>query len=132
MQQLQYLRDKGINSDPHDTFDADLKHLLETKLDDNHQIILMGDFNVPMDETNPFTTMLKDLGLKEVITGKYTPPQGRSTYKYGSMIINGIWTSEHIDLIQGGHEDLLSQSGDHCLTHSQNQYHENLVANDPQ
>ena len=113
-QQLQYLRNAGIHTDPLETFDTDLKKLIENKLDNNHKIILMGDFNIPMNKNNSFTTMLKDLGLKEVITEKYTPVQGHSTYKYGSNIIDGLWTSEDVDMLQGGYGDLFSPSGDHC------------------
>ena len=114
MQHLQFLRNDGIHTKPFETFDTDLKNLIKNKIDNNHKIILMGDFNVPMDKTNLFTTMLKDLGSKEVITEKYRQEQGRSTYKYGSTIIDGIWMSNNIDMLQGGYGDLLSPSGDHC------------------
>ena len=74
----------------------------------------MGDFNVPMNKTNQFTAMLSDLGLHKIITTKYHPDEGQSTYQYGSTIIDGIWTTDDIEMIQGGYEDLLSHSGDHC------------------
>ena len=114
MQQLQYLRDRDIDTDPHACFDADLKGLIEGKITEGHKIILMGDFNVLMNKTNSFTSMLLDLGLQEIITKKYSPEEGRSTYRHGSTIIDSIWTSENLDMIQGGYEDLLSHSGDHC------------------
>ena len=57
--------------------------------------------------------MLCELGLNEVITTKYHPEPGRSTYRHGSNIIDGIWTTDDIDIIQGGYEDILSPSGDH-------------------
>ena len=114
MQHLQFLLNEGIHTDPFKIFDKDLKKIVESKLDKNHKIILMGDFNIPMDKSNSFTTMFQDLGLKEVITEKYRPEQGRSTYKYSSTIIDGIWTWENINMIQGGYGDLLSPSGDHC------------------
>jgi len=114
MQQLQFLRNKGDITDPHDRFDNDLKSLIEEKLDNEHKIILLGDFNVPITKSNKFTTMLKDLGLQEVITKKYQPEEGRSTYKHGNTIIDGIWTTDNIELVQGGYEDIFSPSGDHC------------------
>ena len=63
-QQLQYMRTKNImNIDPIQKYDQDLKELIQEKLLNGHKIILMGDFNIPLDETNTLTDMLKDLGL---------------------------------------------------------------------
>ena len=74
----------------------------------------MGDFNVPLNKKNKFTDMLMDLGLQEIIINKYHPEEGRSTFKHGSMIMDGIWATEDITLVQGGYEDVLSPSDDHC------------------
>ena len=76
MQQLKYLRNKEITTDPHACFDTDLQNLIESKIKEGHKIVLMGDFNVPMNKTNHFTSMLLDLGLQEVITTKYHPEGG--------------------------------------------------------
>ena len=70
MQQLQYLQNKEINTDPRVRFDQDLQQLIETKLEDGHKIVLMGDFNILMNKTNRFTSMLSDLGLHGIITNK--------------------------------------------------------------
>ena len=76
----------------------------------------MGDFNLPIFEANSFTSMLKDLGLHELITSKYASQQHPPppTYKHGSKAIDGIWGSCNIRIAQGGYEDLLSGSRDHC------------------
>ena len=113
-QQLQYLRNTGDITDPHTKFDDDLQQLITDKLNEEHRIILMGDFNVPVNRKNKFTDMLKNLGLREILTDKYKPEHDRSTYKHGSTIIDGIWATDNIELVQGGYEDLLSPSGDHC------------------
>ena len=114
MQHLQYLRRNRIGEDPLTCFDRDLRNLITSRIEDGHKIILMGDFNVPMNEENTFTNMLRDIGLNEIITQKYNPEKGRTTYKYGSSIIDGIWTTDNLDLVQGGYEDILSHSSDHC------------------
>ena len=116
-QQLQYMRANDIqNIDPIQKFDTDLKNLIQEKRIKGHKIILMGDFNVPLDEENTFTNMLRDSGLREAIIEKYVeegttaPP----TFKHGTKKIDGIWITEDIEVIKGGHEDLLSPGGDHC------------------
>ena len=83
---------------------------------EGHNIILMGDFNLLVHEVNLFTSMLKELGLRELITSKYASQQNspQTTYKHGSKAIDGIWGSCNIRIAQGGYEDLLSSSGDHC------------------
>ena len=58
--------------------------------------------------------MLRELGLQEVLTNKYTTQPGQSTSKHGTTIIDGMWTTVDLEFIQGGHEDVLSPSGDHC------------------
>ena len=93
-QQLQYLRDRGGTTDPHDQFDLDLKQLIKAKLKEGHEIILMGDFNVPINKTIKFTKMLTFLRLSGVITKKYQADPHQSTYQYGSTIIDGIWTTD--------------------------------------
>ena len=76
----------------------------------------MGDFNLPVFEQNPFTSMLRNLGLRELITSKYAT-QGQippTAYRHGTKAIDGIWGSANIRIAQGGYEDLFSGSGDHC------------------
>ena len=52
----------------------------------------MGDFNVPLDEVNSFTKMLKELDLKEAIITKYVPEGSRAppTYAHGTKKIDRI------------------------------------------
>ena len=76
--------------DPIQHFDEDLKDLIDTKIQENHNIILMGDFNIPINKQNKFTKMLSELGLHKVITQKYKPTEEQATYKYGKTIIDGI------------------------------------------
>ena len=70
--------------DPHDKFELDLKSLIESKLQEGHKIILMGDFNVPVNRENRFTVVLTNLGLTETLTKKYQAKPNQLTYKYGS------------------------------------------------
>ena len=76
----------------------------------------MGDFNVPVYELKSFTSMLKELGLRKLITSKYAsqknPPT--TTYRHGSKAIDRIWGSCNIRIAQGGYKNLLSSSGDNC------------------
>ena len=60
--------------------------------------------------------MLQDLGLQEAILEKYVPEGQRAppTFKYGTKKIDGIWITDDIEVIKGGHEDLLSPGGDNC------------------
>ena len=73
MQELRFLRKKFDESDkdPLERYEEDLKVLIESKLDEEHRVILMGDFNISMTTKNQFTTMLQDLGMKEIILDKY-------------------------------------------------------------
>ena len=72
MQQLWFLQEIGENKDPHEKYDKDLKDLLTEFNNQGHNIILMGDFNLPVYEANSLTSMLRDLGLCElIITSKY-------------------------------------------------------------
>ena len=50
------MREKGENKDPHKKYDEDLWDLLKQFNDQGHNIILMGDFNLPIYEANSFTT----------------------------------------------------------------------------
>ena len=64
-QQLRYMRANNIrNIDPIQKYDKDLKNLIQEKWLKGHKILLMGDFNAPLDEENIFTSMLHDLGLR--------------------------------------------------------------------
>lgn len=96
--------------DPHLCFDTDLKELIQTKMQENHKVILMGDLNIPMNKKNKVTKMLCDLGLTKVITKKYKADDKQSMYKYGMTIIDGILTTDDVDFVQGGYEDQLSHS----------------------
>ena len=64
MQELCYLQEKGeTKKDPHEKYDEDLKDLVKEFNAQGHNIILMGDFNLPIHEVNSFTSKLKDWGL---------------------------------------------------------------------
>ena len=55
MQQLRYLREHGEkDNDPHEQYDEDLKEFVERFLDQDHKIIVMGDFNLPISKMRPF------------------------------------------------------------------------------
>ena len=104
-QQLRYMRANNIhNIDPIQKFDQDLKQLIQTKREKGHKIILMGDFNTPLDEDNKFTRMLRDLGLREGIIEKYLKEGQRAppTFKHGTKKINGIWVTDDVEILKGG------------------------------
>ena len=116
-QQLRYIREQGnMYDDPIKLFDDDLIALIEKKRENRHRMIVMGDFNIRLDKENIFTTRLTALGFREVIIDKYmnegdtAPP----TYRYGRYKIDGIWATDEIDILQGGHGNMDSQGGDHC------------------
>ena len=117
MQQLRYLWEKHIGSDkdPLQRYNNDLKALLESKIDDEQQVILMGDFNISMTSKNCFTKILLELGMKEAILDKYTTQNSKptSTLKDGTVVIYGMRITENVGFVQGGH-DVISPSGDHC------------------
>ena len=73
MQQLTILQLHNILiTAPHKQFDDDLQKLLLEKIDKNHGVILMNDFNVSVTDKSDFIAMLHNLGMKEVSTSKYS------------------------------------------------------------
>ena len=107
MQQLCFLCKKFDESDkdPLEHYEDDLKVLIESKLDEEHRVILMGDFNISMTTKNQFKTMLQNLGMKETILDKYATETNKpsTTFKGGTTVLNGLWTTDNVDMVQGGH-----------------------------
>ena len=107
MQQYTALREKfpNITDDPLCTFDKDLEALIQSKLNKDHQIIVMGDFNqdVSTNHTKSRTKrMLDKLGIREVILEKYGSA-APSTHINGQHPIDGIFATNTIHIRQGGY-----------------------------
>ena len=107
MQQHTIIREKfpHITKGPLQLYDDDLELLIQSKIDNGHQLIVMGDFNqdiMAQGSKSSTAKMLIRLGLSETITerhGKAAP----ATHIYGKHPIDGIFTTRHIQPIKCGY-----------------------------
>ena len=113
-QQLRYLREHdNLYDDPLTAYDNDMMNLIKQKRDLGHKIFLIGDFNIRQDSVNEFTAQLEDLGLKEVLVEKYLQDKeiAPATFSGGRWKIDGVWATDDLHILQGGHSDITDTAG---------------------
>ena len=106
--QLEALAEKypGERRQPFREFRKDLKKLIRSKLDKEHQVIVGGDFNQSMKlQRDNLSKMLQSMGLREIILEKYGKDEAPNTTKRGSTPVDGVWATSAINIIRGGYDD---------------------------
>ena len=103
-QQLQKIREKypHMDEDTFSLYTKDLQKLIKSQLSDTHHMIVMGDLNQNTTGRSKLVRMLKMVGLRDPIHEKH----GGSipaTHINGSLPIDVILCSPHINIIDGGH-----------------------------
>eukprot|EP00978_Attheya_sp_CCMP212_P025602 scaffold82582_cov35-Attheya_sp.AAC.1 len=83
---------------------------------DGDQVVLMGDFNEDM-HSEPLKSMFAKLSMREIITSTNDPTKAPGTYNRGSIPIDGIWATFHLEPIRAGYTDMLHGfGGDHHIS----------------
>ena len=101
--------------DPIKIFDQDLLSMVDSFLEDKFQVVLMGDFNIPLDGRSSLEKELNERGIKDIIQSTYGYSEAPNTHVRGSRPIDAIFTSETIQMAQGGYEKGMPEISDHRL-----------------
>ena len=62
-----------MEEDPIHTFDKDLAHLIDTMQEEHYKLIIMGDFNQNIENDRGITKILREKGLKNIMTERHGP-----------------------------------------------------------
>ena len=84
-------------------------------IDDLCQVIIMGDFNIPLNGTSTLQKELQERGIEDIITNRYRARDAPGTHRRGKHPIDGIFASESILMVQGGYERGMSEITDHRM-----------------
>ena len=102
-QQLEKIRETmpKYTGNATELYHEDLENFVKEKTENNHQIVIMGDFNQDMNKTTRLTRMLRKYNIHDVIKKRH----GRmtTTYEYGTNPIDSILCSDTISIKSGGH-----------------------------
>ena len=101
--------------DPLKIFDIDLLNLVDGFLEDNFQIVLMGDFNINLEGQSHLEKELKARGIEDVIRTTYGYAAAPNTHKRGSHPIDAIFASDTIQITQGGYDRGRPDISDHRM-----------------
>ena len=85
-------------------YDDDLLDLVDTLMEEGFRIIVMGDFN--MDVRNGRKRLINELkkrGISERITQRYGTENAKNTYRWGKDPIDGMFASDELEMVRGGH-----------------------------
>ena len=102
-------------NDPVKIFDQDILELVDGFLEEHFQVILMGDFNMPINGTSRLERELKERGIYDAIQRHYTYQKAPNTHARGSEPIDAIFVSDTIPLIRGGYEQGFTEISDHRM-----------------
>jgi hypothetical protein len=90
----------------------DLRLLIEWKKRENHDIIVGGDFNDDLNKRKgKVKEYMKTMGLTEALTERYG--EGPATHNRGSTTIDGVFTTQRLNILQGGYVSEFESPGDH-------------------
>lgn len=100
--------------DPSSLWIADLEKLIQTKMEDNCEIIVCGDFNDNLiQEDSEVVSMFSSLGLREVLIEKYRDSGIPPTYERGQHTIDGVFMSRGLNIHKGGYTSFDHSPSDH-------------------
>ena len=100
--------------DPHKIFESDLLEMVDTFIEDDFRIIIMGDFNMTLHGQSTLEAKLAERGIEDKLRKRYSE-QMPNTHKRGSTPIDGIFASEAIEMIRGGWDRGNDEVGDHRM-----------------
>ena len=101
--------------DPIKIFDTDILEMLDTFIKDGFQIVLMGDFNTPLNGMSRLEKELAERGINDAIRTRYGYVEAPSTHQRGSNPIDAIYVSETIEVTKGGYDPGMPEISDHRL-----------------
>ena len=111
-QHLRVLAAQHVTGCPRQLWLEDMKKLIQQKLNDGHQIVLLADMNQDVKDPS-ITTWAEDTGLHEVVS--QTTPYAVPTSQRGSRPIDGIFTSLSLDSLQSGYFPFGEIQSDHRI-----------------
>ena len=98
----------------HELYVTDLEELIQTKIEDNHQIIVMGDFNIDTSkQKEKIVTMMEKHNITNAIQRKHG--NTTATRLDGTKPLDGIFCSQTIPVARGGHRPGDIALSDHKL-----------------
>ena len=101
--------------DPIKIFDTDLITLVDSFIEEGFQVVIMGDFNAPLQGRSLLERELYSRGIHDIIRTTYGYTEAPNTQKRGSQPIDAIYASETIQITQGGYDKGKSEISDHRL-----------------
>ena len=101
--------------DPIKIFDTDLLTLIDEFIEENFQIVLMGDFNVALEGHSKIEKELQERGLEDAIRSTYGHMDAPNTHVRGSTPIDAIFISDTINITRGGYDRGRDEISDHRL-----------------
>lgn len=99
---------------PTSRFLYDLKADIKAWQEEGDILIVMGDFNADI-RGDLLRVFFGDLSMREIITSKHDPTKAPATFHAGSVPIDGIWASLHIEPLNCGYTPFVNGFGDHRL-----------------
>jgi Endonuclease/Exonuclease/phosphatase family. len=97
---------------PEELWYCDLRALITEKIGEGHEVLVAGDFNDDLNNTQSHTwTFMEELGLRELLLDKYG--KGPPTHIRGSTTIDGIFATQRIHMTQGLYIPFESSPSDH-------------------
>ena len=115
-QQVRALLEEDDTREPRSAIKQDLKKDIEDARVEGRDIIVSGDFNCTAQEGglegNNWKSWMSDLGLKNTVFER-AGEQGPGTGPNSARQIDGIYTSNHINIIKAGYLGYRKSPGDH-------------------
>lgn len=100
---------------PIQCFDEDLMEEIDGFTAEGYQIVLMGDFNVPLNDGGRLQNGLKKRGMYDPIQERYGYAEAPNTHIRGSKPIDAIFLSETLRIERGGFDMGHREISDHRM-----------------
>ena len=98
---------------PIQVWDRDIIELVDTFADDGFQIILMGDYNTPLQGGSKLEKELNSRGIFDVVQKQFGYADTPNTHVRGAKPIDGIFASETIGVVRAGYDRGYQEISDH-------------------
>ena len=112
-----YIQQRAASNEenPIKIFDMDLLEVIDGFMEDNFQIIMMGDFNTEINGRSEIVKEFDKRGLRDAIQSRYGHADAPNTHVRGSKPIDAIFISDTINIIKGGYDRGRPEISDHRL-----------------
>ena len=113
-----YNQQKAWMDDPQPikTFDRELLEMIDIFRSEKFQVIVMGDFNMPMrGEESSLEKEMTHRGIIDHVQRRYGRHNAPSTHQRGSAPIDAIRGSDTLEMIKGGYDEGMNEISDHRL-----------------